>query len=376
MAEGTGNRERVSQRGPCFWTDDPACEEAIFGELEPLQLYGGVLAYVHDDGQTVRVASGVTRINTSAITDAEGQVLDAFRVPSDAMSMNMLNLQGARYALPVFKSKDPTPWGVLGEVGGVDPVIFQPVLPKPSLGSGAQGIALSSTRWAWWVNQAAMVSFDAKVGNPLTIFSETKYEGSPSIINGLTSAGDSFLSVEFRAYQDRVKPAILRSDRVQPGQLVLPWSDEHDDATPMFAGSHLAWFRGYGFQQLNQYTKVELWASPWSPTAGATQPAKIMDINYGVNSRNLTICGTGWGHVLFHDGADQKPNGGYEPMLLRVVNLAQPSQSFIITLPDNLWLTVAGGFSRTDAWFSVDTPSYYPPRHLIRWKLPSPSQGS
>lgn len=363
--------QRLFSWGPCSWTDSPDCEEASFDGFAPIPKDKGIFTVVHDDGHTVRLAVSIAGANIAVITDPEGQVLEAFRHDHGTNFISAMYIHGLRYALPLLEKSNPTPWGVLGEIGGPDPLIFQPVLPKPSLGSGSQGYALSSKRWAWWVSQAAMVSFDAFVGNPLTIFSETKYLEPPYSIEGLVEADDSFLSVEYRAYQQRAKPMILLSEGKELGAEMLPWADGYDEATPMFAHTHMAWLRAYGFKAINTYETVELWASPFSKDPSQLKPVKVMTTDDSTVSRHPTNRASGWGRAVLTSRIIEGPPGQYAPLQLFVVDLTNATPTVTIALPKNLWPELTNGVTRTHAWFTLDTPYKYPPRKLTRWKLPA-----
>jgi hypothetical protein len=367
---------RLFSWGPCSWTVDPNCEEAIFDGLVEIPEKGGIYPVVHDDGKDVRVAITFNKVSIAMVANQDGIILEAFRYQKKEYYASALYIHGNKYALPLRNYNNPTPWGVLGEIGGKDPLIFKPEFPIPQLGAGPQGYAMTSTRWAWWVAQVAMISFDVTTGNPPSIFSQTYYseeapQGEVRVIDSPINAGNYFLSSENRIFKNRLKSAIVLSDGVSKGKDMLPWTDEAaDDGTPIFADSHLAWFRAYGYKELNLYEHTELWSSPFSEDPSQIKPVKIMDLD----SFNVTfptyMRNGGWGRVLIFQGFQTEADGKHKPILLKLVDLVNKTSPLTIELPTTLWSQLISGLTRTHAWFAVDQPGYYPPRKLIRWKLP------
>jgi hypothetical protein len=51
--------------------------------------------------------------------------------------------------------------------------------------------------------------------------------------------------------------------------------EEVDDGIPIYANSHMAWFRAYGYKELNLYEHTELWSSPFSEDPAKIQPVKV-----------------------------------------------------------------------------------------------------
>ena len=181
-------------------------------------------------------------------------------------------------------------------------------------------------------------------------------------IDGLEQAGDYFLSNEFHAVDDRVKGTLMVSDGVKQAIPLLPPEPEAYDASGMFADTHVAWFRGFGYKTPNDFDKVELWASKFSPDPLKIKPYKVMDLDVKhIVSSNSYLVG-GWGRVLFYQG--------YLPTTIYIVDVTGKSEPITIPLDPSLHMHRANGVTRTHAWFSVDDPGKTSPRRLVRWKLP------
>jgi hypothetical protein len=134
----------------------------------------------------------------------------------------------------------------------------------------------------------------------------------------------------------------------------------------MFANTHIGWFRGHGYKDLNLYDKVELWGSPISSNADGLKPFKVMDLNaVNVSYSPYQIAG-GWGRVTFVEGTHSAP-------FIRIVDLTKKHESVLISLPVGYSMLLAAGVTRTHAWYGLGQT---PPRKIIRWKLPPGGSGS
>jgi len=138
----------------------------------------------------------------------------------------------------------------------------------------------------------------------------------------------------------------------------------------MFADSHVAWFRGSGFIETNYFQKVELWASKFSGNIADIIPYKLLDVDIQYNAFSYVSLTGGQGRVMFAGGGGETPDGKPIPQNMKVVDVAS-KKVFLIEVPEKTYIVLANGLTRTHAWFSVEhEQGYYPPRHLIRWKLP------
>jgi hypothetical protein len=362
-------KHRMFSWKPCTWTDNPACEEIELGKIAPLSQYGGVAAQVHDNGQDVSVAFVVTRTEVAGLLDQEGHVKEAFKIPSNPTNpfcfFGSADVQGdSTYAFSFFnKEKGPIPACIVGKLGQ-PPLLFVPEWTTSKMFANPQSFALNRTRWAMWLGQSSMVSFETLKGNPPTIFSQTDSSqgGNVLSIDGLKQAGDHFISNEFRAVNGQAKGTLMISDGITKAIPLLPQAPDAYDASGMFADTHVAWFRGFGYKNPNDYEKVELWASKFSANPEQIQPYKVMDLDVKNIVASNSFSRGGWGRVLFYQG--------YLPTTIYIVDLTGKSNTVTIPLDTSLHMHQANGVTRTHAWFSVDDPGYKPARRLVRWKLP------
>ncbi len=353
-------QHRFFSWGPCEWTENPDCEQMVLDPIAPLAQYGGLGVQVHDDGKQVRVAIVVSQTEVAGFTDEEGYIFRAFRqtTPFPKVRFSVPLIYQDHFTLPITNQKNPTPVGILGTLTKPELTFFKPVWPSPELGAGPQGYTLNSKRWGMWIAQAAMVSLDAFQGDPIGVFSHTDFDGGLLAIDGLTSTENHFLSVEAWLMGEKARTRIVVSDGVEKAKPLFSPLPEGDDANPMFATTHLGWFRGFGYKDLNLYEKVELWGSPISVNADGLQPAKVMDLNaINVSYAPLLLAG-GWGRVLFPQGSSKEP-------LAQIVDLTKKHEPIAIPLPSPL--SYACGVTRTHAWFGL---GLIPPRQVVRWKLP------
>lgn len=359
-------KHRLFSWGPCEWTDNPDCEQMVLDPIAPLHEFGGLGVQVHDDGVQVRVAMVVSRTEVAGITDEEGHILRAFRQPwpSSQVWFSSFRVYQNHFALPILNKNNPTPVGMLGRLNQPELTFFKPVWPSPELGAGSQGYVLNSKRWGMWISQAAMVSLDAFQGNPIGVFSHTDYDAGLLSINGLTATDHHLLSVEWWMKEGNSRPRIVVSDGLQKAKPLFSPLPDGDDGNPMFANTHIGWFRGHGYKDLNLYEKVELWGSPISSNADGLQPFKVMDLNTKNASYVPILITGGWGRVLFLEGSTKEH-------FARVVDLTKKHEPLLISLPSQL--TLASGVTRTHAWFGLGK---IPPRQVVRWKLPPGGSGS
>jgi len=359
----------------CDWTEDPACEEAVINEEAfPLAPYWGLVTTLHDDGIQVRVGVYIARSEIAAITDEDGNTLTAFTNFGDGAQtfFSFLSVYKDSYALPIYNNS-PTPGGILGKIGQAPPTFFEPSYPKPVfLLQPVQGLALNSKRWAWWVGQAAMVSWDSSVGPPASVFSEThtNSDKTPLAIRGLVQADDFFLSSEDYIDDNHPRAVVVISDGIQKAVPLFPPVPGADDDGPTFTGKHILWFRGLDIVSVNYFKKVELWGTAFSGNLKDVKPYKIMDVDYHFNNLDYRYKIGGAGRLFFATGGLQ-PDGNYLPDRMNVLDVASGKLSLSFELPGGVYFSTANGVTRTHAWFSVDSEKgNFGPRRLLRWKLP------
>jgi hypothetical protein len=210
-----------------------------------------------------------------------------------------------------------------------------------------------------WINQAAMASADAFVGNPIVAFSTNDFK-QKAAITGLTASKDHFYSVETWSGSGQWKPRLVVSDGLKEAKTLLPDGDKTDDAMPMVADTHIAWIRGSGYKDINQYEKTELWSSPLNEEGEALYPSKVMDLETGIVSFEILGTKGGWGRVLM-------PVFPVASGIVRIADLTKKHAPVELKLEEKSRFSLAFGVTRTHAWFGLNK---VPSRQVIRWKLP------
>jgi hypothetical protein len=361
---------------PCDWTQDPACEQAVFeGGLAPPSPYGGIVARVYDDGEKTRVATLVTRTEIVSISNEEGEVSLAFTNGGNGIpySFGSPRLYKDLYAIPVYKKESPVPGGILGKDADSSPFLFEPKFDEPYLWAvTAQSFALGPKRWAWWHGQAAMLSWDNETGPPAALFSKTKSnpDKSPYSIRNVIAAGDHFVSVEVFSEGQYLRSVPVISDGIQKASPFFPLLPNTTDDSPMFDGANILWFRGTGYVSNLQSEKVELWAYKMGDKNG--QPYKVLDLPEPWTVFNDAFVAGGHGWVSFWTGTVKQEDGSFSPVIARLVHVESKKQQ-VIELPGSIYRGAMCGISREHVWFTVDEETgYWPGRKFVRWKLPSP----
>jgi hypothetical protein len=74
---------------------------------------------------------------------------------------------------------------------------------------------------------------------------------------------------------------ILYSDGVGAPQTYLePTEPDAHYGRPIYANSHVAFFKGIGLQDVGKYSSVELWVSPYSENPSQLKPTKLADFPF------------------------------------------------------------------------------------------------
>lgn len=357
--------------GPCDWTTDVNCEEAIRNEkLLNLFQYGQIYAIVHDDGASTKAMFVIANNHyapISVLTNEDGSTIDAYRSEWEACDAAGSNVRGKYFSVSFLSRQSPVPGGIVGEIGK-GPILFD-VSVSGNLAAGTQSAdALGNKRWAWWWSQGGMISFSNEFGGDMKKFVTNNPANGPTyIISNLKSAGDNFLLVEYSLKNNYFVPTITISDGIDATKPFMPTDGSTEDATPIFADTHVAWLRGFDPTDLNLYKHVELWASPFSSHPEELKPAKITDFPYPNNNIPFYFTTGGWGRVA-HGGGGEKKGTTYAPGYIDVWDLTKPSK-FRIDMPDGIWPRQLSGLTRTHIWFTIDKLNNAPKR-LFRWKLP------
>ncbi len=216
-----------------------------------------------------------------------------------------------------------------------------------------------------------MVSWDNENAYPVGIFSEKSIEpgGSPTAISGVIAVNDLFVTVERRIVDGILRPVLVASDGVKKAEPFFSLPVDAADDAPIFTGTHLVWFRGFGLLG-DSFDKVEVWALKWGEQGAVGVPYKLFDHLKKSNAFGFAYITGGQGWAV-HAGLKDKPaDGSAAPWFTRLIH-AESAKSTLLELPSGIELSFLGGVTRTHLWMMVEKKEgYYPPRYLIRWKLP------
>lgn len=194
---------RVFEWEPCEGT--PGCERARFSpkvlregasQQTGTRIQAGA-NLVSDDGTLTRVTLQVDKFwgtdgiwfSTLWIADGEGRALDAFRPTDKKCSFGSSGLWGARFGLNLSADDQPPFW-LLHEVGSSDEPLLTEIdwwVRWPS--------AMGTTRWAYGLGLRMASDSNTTAGDEHVFAHFNHYENqfAQGDLNGLTSAGDTFL---------------------------------------------------------------------------------------------------------------------------------------------------------------------------------------
>lgn len=345
---------------PCSWS--PAdCEQAVLNPdlVGPDPDLVGSGSTVQDDGTTVRVGLEFDSPGDEALfATQDGMGLAGIRPAlSSGCHTGGVSLRTSRFGVQIWRDTSQDSGGVLGDLdGGAEPVGF--TLGNPPPGS-PQGLALGPTRWLWWWSGYGYGSVSASDGSGYaelaTLHSpeDFAYLGPP-VATGKLFLFDALLGGDAGLEQG----AIFYSDGVAAPQAYLqPTAPDTYYGRPIYAGGYVAFFKGIGFQAVDRYDSVELWASPYSDDPAQLQPVKVADMPF--TSMPARPIG-GWGLAAFAGASPKKP--------LWVWNLAKGAQR-TYQLPADHTPQAILGVTRTHLWLGASKPGGAT-SYLLRLELP------
>lgn len=332
---------------PC---DDgtPSCEEMQFdGPADTITT--GLMSASHvqeEDGAGVRLELGIDYGGETTVYFAyeDGTLFDAYRTVFTAdCALWQGSLAGSHLGILVgnLNLASPKLGGFTRDLStGAPPAAFE-VTPAPP-GFGPQDTPMSPTRWAWQYGGGKVVSVSSLDGSGLVLLAEASNPAYPGLLDAhmVSGAGSIFLIPEtFELDGGAVDVRIVSTDGLAQPTDYLRATDGSFYDFPVFADSHVAWFRGVGVISLNQYQRVELWASPFSADPAALAPFKVADYTFDA----ATFMAGGWGRVAMPSYADPPIYG--QQAVYDLVH--QTSVNF--QLPDgrSLWTSAEMGLTKT-----------------------------
>lgn len=361
---------RVFDWEPCSWS--PAdCEQAVFN-TNLVGPNGGFIrtSLVQDDGSTVRAAltfeeafqPGQSK-NLAVFALDSGYAIDVFRAvgDDDTCRISGTSLWQTRFAFKLAPSNQSKAGGIVGELGSSNqPTGFDFAVKPPG---GSQGYYLGSERWVWWwAPKYSYTSVSAVDGSAYSQFADTGLPNTLVYLGEPVTTGTTFLFSAFEGDDAGIAHGkIMWSDGIQAPQDYLdPGTPNDRFGGPIYANSHLAWFRGIGIQDINKFQSVEFWASPYAETPSQLTPLKLTTLPAS-HTWIPTGSAGGWGFGAFPTvGADDQTE-------LLIWNLANGTSKTHL-LPKGYDLTVLLGISRTHLWVGASDLGQSPSPYLIRIK--------
>ena len=265
------------------------CEEAEWAL--PAQPGMRVLASLTDDDHGERVVLNVmSSVGSSEYrTTATGELVHAISVSGGVLEFQAVHAD--RFTTGLFVAAPAT--GVLsavltGVIGGSDLTVW---MPPPG---EVHNVALGARRLVYRVPFSGARSLDATTGGDYRVLtSESTGVLDVYLFDKLSPERFLFEAIlPLATAPSGTTRTILVGDGIEPP---VPWlapEDQGDDATVRFAGTHVAWLRGYGQKQLNIYETVETWAADLDLAGDPVAPRKIEDFP-GINNATSAVASRG-----------------------------------------------------------------------------------
>jgi hypothetical protein len=274
---------------PCEW-DPEGCEDAVFNPYvfgtRAIRFFSGT---VHDDGKEVRLGLAVLRpTDASFFAAPDGSAPDGIRLSPDApsgCSRVSASVWGKRFGVKM--TKDLTEWGgdhggILGEIGALEQPVRGFTLTEKPVG-GPQYYLMGSERWLWeWAPRLGYTTVSALDGSGYHLIAEIAADGPFLYLGPPVATGPWFLFGAFSREDGAVSGVsgkLWRSNGPSALEMLLE-PDEPDThyVSPIYAHSHLAFFKGVHILSENKYERVELWATPYSDDPAKHEPIKLADL--------------------------------------------------------------------------------------------------
>jgi hypothetical protein len=187
---------------------------------------------------------------------------------------------------------------------------------------------MANDRWAWLCQSRVLSIATGDAGDQRVVEATQASDPASRVlqIDTIATNGSTFMIGNTVLSGDGGALGILSTtDGIATPTPYLVSTDGSWYDFPAYAGAYLAWFRGIGWQDINFYQKVELWASPYDPDPSKLTPFKVDD--YAAQSP---------GDLLGASGriAAVAPEGGAPYSMTTVWDLATRTRKDY-TLPSN-----------------------------------------
>lgn len=254
------------------------CEEAEWTFPAPLGDGWRVIAILTDDENGERlVLNHMSSVESSLyFTAAAGETIQALSTTDGALMFSALH--AGRFAVGVFEGESESTAVVSGDIGSTDLVVWTPP-------SRVSELALGAKRFVYRVAFSGVRSLDAETGGDYRVLT-SESTGVLDVYHFDKLSPERFLFeaiLPLATAPSGTTRTILVGDGVEPPAPWLAPEDQGEDATVRFAGSHVAWLRGYGQQKLNWYERVETWAAELDAAGNPVNP-RVIETAPGFNN--------------------------------------------------------------------------------------------
>jgi hypothetical protein len=358
--------------GPCA-SGIPECEA-----LSPAAPFrpakdGGIYGYprVHDDGTDVWIAyatdgtdTGKDYVAYGVVAHIDGRVVAAFRasvpkappwcyVAGPALSAGRFAMMGKSIRLPLDGGdvEEGSQFPLLGPLTvAASPAVGQ-VLETVSVQTMTLGGSVGSRLGVVWVPGDMLASFDHLSGQDYKVIAPIDLDAGGGWGTPIPFP-DRFL-VDFFSFSAATAWRIMATDGLTYPVQYYAEPDASSVGGVQNLDGQVAWARGIGVIQFNEYTRMELWASPYSADPAKLQPKKVADMPFRGYSG---MTRGGWGHYARAPDLD-------EPTSVHVWSVPD-GEHRALAVPKSIFVRDIVGLSREHIWLPAK-PSNKP--SLDQW---------
>jgi hypothetical protein len=231
----------------------------------------------------------------------DGWLLEAYRTAGATKPHCTIFAGGAR------GTKNGALVSIATELGGLLHTFGDPAAPvsfdyPQGLGAPTQRtVSMGTSRWVIG-SGGAFHSISTTDGTDLTTIATASSPSSAAVyFDSVDTNGASFMFGQIMDDADGGATGMLvtTDGKAQATPFVVP-SDGSVYDWGAYAGTYIAWLKGIGYVDVNQYQKMEVWASPYGGDAGIA-PFKVDD--YSLTSADVLLGGAGRAAAIDLSGA-------------------------------------------------------------------------
>jgi hypothetical protein len=256
--------------------------DSVLGELGVTSSFDSGEVRDTDRGVVFGLTVWLDSYRVVVFTDEDGWVIDGYRahVPAGCR-LGLPGIGAQRYGVVLTQGEFGTHriGGVLNALDQTEsPTPFEVTPTPPGIGPQIWN-AMGDERWVWEFYIDRLVSVSSIDGSGYYTIGQWEAEGPILDINFPTGPGDVFyFEVARLVPPNGVQGIIAQSDGLEPPIPYITPQDGSYFGRPAYAHSHIAWLRGTGQTDVNEFATVELWASAYRANPAELQPYKVDDL--------------------------------------------------------------------------------------------------